>query len=198
VNAKVNALFFAFTHGDINAVQKMFPTTASWNFSPSPTGDGVQSAGAGIRIQPTADVRPQLAQAVRSHDSGAVLRLFPSAGDWEFHLQASDTFAASGLLQTLDIDRMDPARLADAVASLSRFHFAFSAPVRGKGSTIDHVSPKGTVFVHEAGTTSLAWQATGAPLASRGKHRLRGSGNIRIYCENGLFSWIGLGAASLE
>ena len=196
--AKVNALFVALNRTDLDAAEKMFPDSASWSFEVADYTDVVESAGKGIRIQPVASARSELLRAVNSHDAAAVLHLFPAAGGWEFHLVPADAVVRTGVLSTYDVDQMDRQRLRAALTLLARFHLAFTMAPAGRGSLVDHVSPEGTVWVHEAGTTGLAWQATGPPLVALGKHTLRGTGNIRLYCETGLFSWVGLGPSSVD
>ena len=198
VVAKVNGLFAALNGADIDAAEKMFPDSASWTFHGTDSTDVVESTGKGIRIQPVASARSELLLAVNSHDVPAVLHLFPAAGGWEFHLVPSDAVMRAGVLSTSDVDQMDRQRLRAALTLLGRFHLTFTTAPAGRGSKLDHVSPEGTVWVHEAGTTGLAWQATGPPLVALGKHTLRGTGNIRLYCETGLFSWVGLGPSSVD
>ncbi len=198
VVAKVNALFAALNGADIDASEKMFPGSASWSFEVTNSTDVVESTGKGIRIQPVASARSELLGAVKSHDVAAVLHLFPAAGGWEFHLVPADAVVRAGVLSTYDVDQMDRQRLRAALALLARFHLTFTTVPAGRGSLVDHVSPKGTVWVHEAGTTGLAWQATGPPLVALGKHTLRGTGNIRLYCETGLFSWVALGPSVVD
>lgn len=201
--AKVNALFFALNAGDLRAVEKMFPNNSTWHFTASPGSRGAVSSGGGIRIEPGPDVASRLFDALNKNDLLAVQEMFPAAGGWDFELAPPFDLAITRTPEPKSVrvtsyqdlpNRVDMRSLLTQFAGL---HLTFTAPPEGRGGEIDHVSPQGSVWVREA-DVGVMWQATGPKLEQRGKRLMSGGGKIAIYCENGLFARVVLGAVRVD
>lgn len=201
--AKVNALFFALNAGDLPAVAKMFPNNSTWQFTASPDSRVAVSSGGGIRIEPRPDLTSRLLAAVNKNDLLGVQEMFPAAGGWDFELAPPFDLAIIKTPETKSVrvtsyqDLPNRVDMRTLLAQFAGLHLTFTAPPEGRGGEIDHVSPRGTVWVREAGV-GVMWQATGPKLEQRGKRFMSGGGKITIYCENGLFSKVGLGTSRVD
>ncbi len=198
--AKINALFFALNAGDLAAIEKMFPSEATWHFAIQGRSNVAVSTGGGITVEPGSGFGSQLLDAVNKNDVAAVQKMFPAAGGWDFELAPPiDALLKRGRAgTTTDIryasysDLPNRVQLPELLRQFQGIHLTFSTPLQAKGGLIEHQAPQGTVRVLEAGAGPVLWQATGPRLREHGKSRMEGAERSRFIAKMGFSPRLGL------